>query len=189
MAEPLTTQIRRAAMDLLARREHSRRELLQKLQKRFERQLSYEKKRSRALGEALMANTSGVDSAETPSAGETSLSLNEQIEQQITLLTEEGLQSDERFAGSYLRTRIQRGNGLQRIRMELRERGVSDQHIQQALSTEADVDWFELALEVKQKRFGVGSTRDLKERAKRVRFLQYRGFSRDEIDYALEDYA
>lgn len=90
------------------------------------------------------------------------------------------LQSDERFAENYLRYRSQRGFGSQRIRLELKERGVADEIINDTLK-EAGIDWFSIATEVRCKRFGEQCPDDYKDRAKQQRFLQYRGFTHEQI--------
>jgi len=139
----INVDIRRAAMDLLARREHSKQELLHKIRKRF------------------------------PS--ETVL-----IEDAIETLHEEGLQSDNRLAEAFLRSRANRGQGPIKIRSELRTKGVNDEDIDAAFSNCA-IDWREQVTSVASKRFGEQGPEDAKERAKRSRFLQQRGFSFEEI--------
>ncbi len=135
--------VRRAAMDYLARREHSRRELMDKLQEKY------------------------------PSAGELA-------EETVDKLAEEGLQSDARLAEAFVRARASRGQGPIRIRSELRGKGVADDVIELALDAR-DVDWFALVEEVARKRFGEEKPPDARERARRIRFLQQRGFSFDHI--------
>ena len=136
----LSTDIRRAAMDFLARREHSLLELRSKLKRRF-------------------ADGSLID-------------------EQLSRLAEENLQSDARFAESYVRQRVGRGYGPLRLRAELRERGVSDSDFDAALEAGA-VDWHDLALTVLHKKFGAAPPGDMKEKARRVRFMQHRGFATD----------
>ncbi|WP_017429760.1 regulatory protein RecX [Vreelandella jeotgali] len=102
-------------------------------------------------------------------------------------LAEQGLQSDERFAESYARERVLRGQGERRIRSELFQRGVDTDTQRQALASvveQEDVDWFELARAVLARRFSTpGDTP--KERARRERFLASRGFEFDQIHHAL----
>jgi regulatory protein len=98
----------------------------------------------------------------------------------IAKLTETELQSDERFAENYLRYRSQRGFGFQRIRLELKERGVTDDIIHDTLH-EADIDWFSLAASARCKRFGEQIPGTIQDRAKQQRFLQYRGFTHEQI--------
>ena len=132
---------RRAAIDLLARREHSFAELERKLGSRFEAQ---------TLAEALDA------------------------------LRAEGLQSDARFALSFVRQRMRRGMGPARIRSELQQRGVSGADAVHALKTVPDAEgtsWPDLARSAQLKKFGTLEPGDDRQRARVGRFLEQRGFS------------
>lgn len=139
--------IRVAAMDLLARREHSRRELKQKLKKRFDDE--------------------------------------ELIEEQLDRLCEENLQSDSRYAESFLRQRINRGHGPLRIRQEMRQKGIADAEIVCAMEEE-DPDWFSLAEQTYRRKFGELRSEDIREKAKRNRFMQYRGFGVEHYQHLLD---
>ena len=103
-----------------------------------------------------------------------------EIADTLDKLQQAGLQSDLRFAESFISSRSNRGYGSIRIRMELQNRGVNPDIITDSLQ-QADIDWFALAAEVRCKRFGEQSPEDYKSRAKQQRFLQYRGFTHDEI--------
>ena len=96
----------------------------------------------------------------------------------------ENLQSDERFAESFVSARSGRGQGPVRIRMELEQRGVAGGLIENALDAAA-VDWGELAADVRRKRFGAKFPSDFRERARQSRFLQYRGFEAAHLARAL----
>jgi regulatory protein len=101
-------------------------------------------------------------------------------------LQDEGLQSDQRFAEAFLRSRIYRGQGLSRIRMDIRQKGIQDQLLDAAVEA-SETDWFALAREVAERKFAGKPISDQKDKAKRVRFLQYRGFNFDQIKHALSD--
>ncbi len=103
-----------------------------------------------------------------------------EIDALLVKLASANLQSDERFTENYLRYRAHRGYGLQRIRQELKERGVATDIINSALE-QTDIDWFSLAASVRCKRFGEQEPDDFKQRAKQQRFLQYRGFTHEQI--------
>lgn len=109
--------------------------------------------------------------------------LNE-INDTIEKLAKADIQSDDRFAENYLRYRSQRGFGSVKIRLELQERGVGS-HIINAALDQAEIDWFELVVTVRHKRFGEQVPEDLKDRAKQQRFLQYRGFTHEQINESL----
>ncbi len=132
-------------MDMLARREHSRLELKQKLSRKF---------------------SSHADA----------------IDAEILRLEGEGLQSDARLAEAFIRARTSKGQGPMKIRMELKGKGVSDDDMALAFE-ECSPDWFSLAREVAEKKFGPGFERqeDMKEKARVARFLGQRGFSYDHI--------
>lgn len=137
------------AIGLLARREYSRAELAQRLQKK-----SFD---------------------------------NAAIEECLDTLIEQDLQSDARFAANFVRSRIIRGQGVIRIKGELRQRGVDQETLNTALAAieeSEQVDWFELARETLARRF-TSPGENPKERARRERFLASRGFDFEQIRYAL----
>lgn len=131
------------AVNLLARREHSRTELRTKLLK-------------------------------------AEFDINE-INDVLDKLAAKDIQSDVRFAENYIRYRAQRGYGSQKINLELKERGVDKQTIVNAME-EAEIDWFDLAISARRKRFGEQVPDNIKDRAKQQRFLQYRGFTHEQIN-------
>ena len=108
------------------------------------------------------------------------------IDDVIDQLIADNLQSDERYVQAFLRSRISRGHGEIRIRMELRQRGANQLLADHAI-TNCEVDWFELARSVALSKYGPQQPMDHSEKAKRVRFLQYRGFNYDQISYALSE--
>ena len=135
-----------SAIQLLSRREHSNKELTQKL---------------------LAREFPQDDLAEI-----------------IDYLLVKNYLSDDRFAESVIRNRVAKGYGWRYIKNELTQKGVEHASIQLALQ-EQDIDWYELAQQAYQKKFGQAPIKDQKDKAKRIRFLQYRGFSHEEISSAL----
>ncbi|MBA1147471.1 regulatory protein RecX [Ectothiorhodospiraceae bacterium WFHF3C12] len=97
-----------------------------------------------------------------------------------------GLLSDERFAEEYVRYRYNRGYGPLRIRAELRERGVDD-GISDRWLDDPELDWAAAARAARRKRFGDAGPESLPERQREQRFLNYRGFTGDQIRAALDD--
>lgn len=138
---------RKKALDLLARREHSRLELRRKLSAR-----AY----SRNIIDGVLDD-----------------------------LEVDGLLEEARFVESFIRTRIGKGQGPTRIQAGLMQRGVAEASIQTGL-LEVQQDWGTLASDVRCKRFGATEPQEFSERARQMRFLQYRGFERDQIDVALD---
>ncbi|MFP4182335.1 MAG: regulatory protein RecX [Thiohalospira sp.] len=94
-------------------------------------------------------------------------------------LADEGLVSDERFAEAFVNSRLERGQGPMKIGAELRQRGVepalADPHLEA-------VDWVAQARAAYHHRFGdADPPADYRERAKRMRFLQGRGFTAEQV--------
>lgn len=108
---------------------------------------------------------------------------NEEIEACISRLQTQDLQSDERFAESFVRQRMNQGYGPVRIRHELRDRGVRDDLIEQQVPGDYEI-WLEIAARQHAKRYSLPAA-DLKERAKQSRYLQNRGFDFDVIKRVL----
>ncbi len=106
--------------------------------------------------------------------------------QAVERLTGEGLQDDRRFIEGFAQSRIKQGKGPVRLRADLRQRGVDSALIDEVLQV-LSPDWLALAREVRRKKFGSTMPRSFSEKAKQMRFLQYRGFSQAEIESALRD--
>jgi regulatory protein len=139
MQEVDPRQLRLQAMNLLARREHLRRELENKLSRRFGSEFESE------------------------------------IHAVLDTLEEENLLSDVRFTHAYIRQRSAKGYGPERIRQELKQKGVAGNLLDDAMAA-ADVDWVALAREVRIKKFGNDMPCEFSEKARQLRFLNYRGF-------------
>ena len=133
-------------MQYLARREHSCRELQDKLLKK-------------GCDETLAAET-------------------------VHRLEQERLVSDERFMESLIQARRSRGYGPLRIQKELQEKGVTTEAIERWLDVSGG-EWLEDIRRVQRKKFGARLPKSYPERARQARFLQYRGFTYDQIQKVL----
>lgn len=101
-------------------------------------------------------------------------------------LVEDGLVSDSRFAEGIVRYRRNRGLGPVRITLELQEKGVSEHIIEQWMDRK-NPHWLAAAVNVRKKKFGSSYPDSYDERVRQAKFLQYRGFSFDQIDHALNN--
>ena len=104
----------------------------------------------------------------------------------LDALEKERLLSDARYAEAYIFSRSQKGYGPQRIQRELGERGVDEGMVSRLLS-DMDVDWMEIAARVRKKKFGSGVPNRWEDKARQIRFLQYRGFTQEQINRALTE--
>ncbi len=94
------------------------------------------------------------------------------------------IQSDARFVYHFIRHSMQKGQGWFRIKQGLKVHNIEPFLVDEALA-ELEPDWFEIAYQVKLKRFGEVLAVDIKDKQKQMRFLQYRGFSMEEIEHAI----
>ena len=107
------------------------------------------------------------------------------IEAGIAQLQTEGLLSDRRFAESYIHMRKGKGYGPLRIAQELKAKGVAERDFKQYLDA-GDQDWSTVLRHVYQKKYGDQTCDNMNEKAKRTRYLQYRGFDLQAIRELLE---
>jgi regulatory protein len=102
------------------------------------------------------------------------------IEEALAGLAEAGLQSDRRFAESWVRQRAGRGYGPRRILAELSERGVDPATAQTALDEEAP-DFDLIACDWYRRKYRDRTPKDFRERASRAQALYRRGFESEQI--------
>jgi regulatory protein len=102
-------------------------------------------------------------------------------------LAEEGLQSDRRFVEAFVQSRINQGKGPIRIHADLGQRGIAAGLVDEVLA-EAGEDWCALARAIRKKKFGLSQPVEFRDRARQMRFLQYRGFEPDQIQAAVSSF-
>jgi regulatory protein len=90
---------------------------------------------------------------------------------------------DERYTRQFVVIHAERGQGPLRIRRDLAQLGLPAALIETQLGSHGE--WASLARQVLTRRFGAKAARSWPEKARRMRFLQYRGFSTDDIRSAL----
>ncbi len=99
-------------------------------------------------------------------------------------LVEQNLLSDRRFAEAYCHMRFRKGFGPLRVQQELQMKGVSCEVYLDVFES-ISLDWFERCVEVLRKKYHHAPC-SLAQESQYSRFLQYRGFSFDQIQYALD---
>ena len=106
----------------------------------------------------------------------------EEVGNLIEELEQQHYQSDERVAHLVLSSQIRQGKGPRRIFQALQKKSVDQEYIENELH---DIDWIEQAYQLKVKKFGEEVSKDQKNIAKQVRYLQYRGYDMDVIFKAI----
>jgi regulatory protein len=152
MREKPELSLRARALQYLARREYSRAELRGKLLPHVQADADFEQ-----------AQPVGLDAL---------------LDVLLDDLAARGWLSDERAATQLVHAKRSRF-GTQRITHELRQKGIAENLISEALPQLKETE-LEAARLVWQKKFGI-APQDEKEKATQVRFLQSRGFSLDVI--------
>lgn len=129
------------------------------------------------------------------------------IEMLLIEFAEKGYQSDERCAYMIIRESIRKARGKQYIHRAFKEArlnfdsSLDDMIAQAGIDTLIDgtaldschdkVDWLYLAVEARCKKYGNDLPQTPKEKAKQLRFLQYRGYEMsvcfDALKYTLDD--
>jgi regulatory protein len=97
----------------------------------------------------------------------------------IEEFTASGALNETRYAHNYVTWHAGRGQGPLRIAADLKRQGVAATLVEAALAQQAD--WAELARRLCRAKFGAGAPASWREKARQMRFLQYRGFSADHI--------
>lgn len=107
-----------------------------------------------------------------------------EVDATLAALEREGLLSANRYLEAVIASHARRGHGPVRIRAELERQGIDRAAIAAALAV-AGVDFAGLAADVRRRRFGATPPAAAADRARQLRFLQYRGFSADDARRAL----
>ena len=109
-----------------------------------------------------------------------------EIELTIAELQQGGWLSDERFAEAYVRMRQNKGYGPLRISIELNERGVTENIVNDYLRADNEV-WLQILKQQYLKKYHDRPIADYNDKSRRIRFLQYRGFPLDMIYQVIKD--
>lgn len=150
----LSKKIEAKAVALLAMREHGSKELKQKLLTKFP-------ETSELLAEY----------SELPGL------VKQLVTDVLILCQENNWQSDERYVEQAVRNYVAKGHGPQKIRQKLQQACYDNDLISAALDWD-ESDWADLAQTVLEKKYGdTQKPTEKKEQARRMRFLQSRGFS------------
>ncbi|MUH73122.1 regulatory protein RecX [Psychrosphaera haliotis] len=102
----------------------------------------------------------------------------------IIRLIENDWLSESRYIAAFVRSKTAAGLGTYRIINDLKQHGVSSADAEACIESQT-TDWFEQAKDTYHRKYGETEVEEYKERAKRFRYMQYRGFSVDQINYAM----
>ena len=95
-----------------------------------------------------------------------------------------GWVNDDRYGAMAVRAGAAKGHGPIKIRFDLRRKGLDDMQIDAAFD-QPELDWFELAFALLERRARVADLGDFKLRMKWLKYLLGRGFTQDQARYAI----
>jgi len=110
----------------------------------------------------------------------------DEVHELLSALALENLLSNERFTECFISSRRQRGSGPVKIKKELQQHRIDPELITEYLEPHDPV-WAQAAGRVREKKFGTSLPEDFKERVRQSRFLEYRGFSHEQIRAVMRD--
>lgn len=156
----LRQQIEAKAVALLAIREHGAKELRQKLLQKFVR----------------FAQNADVAELEKNAEKNSTGRVAELVDEVLAYCKEQNWQSDERYIEQAVSSMMDKGQGPMKIRQKLQQ-ACSDSGAIEAGLDIGHADWLEVMREALIKKYGdVHKPANRNEQAKRMRFLQSRGF-------------
>jgi regulatory protein len=102
------------------------------------------------------------------------------VDEVLSQLKDERLQSDERFTEAYVHHRVNAGIGPLKISYELRQKGIDESLADAVLEPMAE-QWESIMRRQRERKYGEVIPADYGERMKQARFLQNRGFSPESV--------
>jgi regulatory protein len=97
-----------------------------------------------------------------------------------------GYLNEQRYVEAFIRKEQALGHGLLRIKAALRDKQ-ADADVVNAVLSDSDTNWRQLAQQVRIKKFGAQLPTDRADIATQMRFLSYRGFDSDTVRYVLKN--
>lgn len=108
------------------------------------------------------------------------------IDQVLAELAQQGLQSDARYAETFVRRRLARGQGPEKIRHDLTRDGIAGDLIRELLNID-EARWCALAEQARARHYGRQPPDNPREQARQARFLSARGFTEEHISQLFRD--
>ena len=104
----------------------------------------------------------------------------EEVDTVIQLLMEHRYLNDQRLINSLIKKHLSKLHGLTRIKQELKKKELDPFLIEESIQ-KLDIDWLEICSQSKIIKFGEILPKEQKEKAKIIRYLQYRGHAMSDI--------
>ncbi|PAV07095.1 hypothetical protein CBG25_05240 [Arsenophonus sp. ENCA] len=109
-----------------------------------------------------------------------SLLSNTLVDRVVRRLSDNHYLNDTQLINILIDKHIKKLHGPTRIKQEIRQKGFPQELIEQKIEA-SGIDWYSMAKEARIKKFSDTPPTEQKEKAKQIRYLQYKGFSMDMI--------
>lgn len=106
--------------------------------------------------------------------------LPEQLAEVISWCKAQQYLDESRFLSMLIRSRARQGYGYNYLLQQCRAQNIRPEQLNACIAA-LNIDWWALATEAYQKKYGDSPIADYKEKTKRMAFLQRRGFSSEQI--------
>ncbi|ASK79356.1 RecX family transcriptional regulator [Paraphotobacterium marinum] len=104
----------------------------------------------------------------------------EEVDTVIQLLMEHRYLNDQRLIDSLIKKNLSKLHGLTRIKQELKKKELDPFLVEESIQ-KLDIDWLDICSQSKVTKFGEKLPKEQKEKAKIIRYLQYRGHAMSDI--------
>ncbi|MBG6243311.1 MAG: regulatory protein RecX [Candidatus Symbiopectobacterium sp. Dall1.0] len=104
----------------------------------------------------------------------------EDVDRVVRRLSDNHYLNDTQLINNLIDKHIKKLHGPTRIKQEIRQKGFPQELIEQKIES-SGIDWYSMAKEARIRKFSETPPTEQKEKAKQIRYLQYKGFSMDMI--------
>lgn len=104
----------------------------------------------------------------------------EYVDQVVRRLIDNHYLNDAQLITNLISKHVKKLHGPTRIKQEIRQKGFPQELIEQKIEG-SGIDWYSMAKEARIRKFSDAPPSEQKEKAKQIRYLQYKGFSMDMI--------
>ena len=104
----------------------------------------------------------------------------EEVDAVIQLLIEHRYLNDQRLIDNLIKKNLSKLHGLTRIKQELKKKELDPFLIEESIQ-KLDIDWLDICSQSKVTKFGEQIPKEQKDKARIIRYLQYRGHAMSDI--------
>ncbi len=94
--------------------------------------------------------------------------------------------NEERYCENFIRLHLAKNHGIKRVHADASAKGINKTLLNNQIE-EMEIDWYQLARTAYNRKFSsIQEDPDQKQKAKIIRYLMYRGFNYEQIEFAMQ---